>query len=178
MTEQAISPLRRRMIEDMSIRKFAAKTQHDYVQRVKDFATFLGRSAATAKAEDVRCFRLHLTAISSLPSNFCCRLVVQFTVTDLPSSCGGNGADSASPGADNAALTRTAQTARETHAHTVFLLFAKTPTIENEARGRNAQRNRMPDNRKTRRADVVDGSARRFCLDVDVDKPRRTGLLG
>src|SRR6266849_7826427 len=62
MTEQAISPLRRRMIEDMSIRKFAAKTQHDYVQRVKDFATFLGRSPARAEAEDVRGFRLHLTA--------------------------------------------------------------------------------------------------------------------
>ena len=27
MTEQAISPLRRRMIEDMTIRKFAQKTQ-------------------------------------------------------------------------------------------------------------------------------------------------------
>src|SRR6266849_2143145 len=62
MTEQAISPLRRRMIEDMSIRKFAAKTQHDYVQRVKDFATFLGRSPNTAEAEDVRRYRLHLTA--------------------------------------------------------------------------------------------------------------------
>src|SRR5882762_8614439 len=62
MTEQAISPLRRRMIEDMSIRKFAAKTQHDYVQRVKDFATFLGRSPATSEAEDVRRFRLHRTA--------------------------------------------------------------------------------------------------------------------
>jgi len=62
MTEQAISPLRQRMIEDMSIRKFAAKTQHDYVQRVKDFATFLGRSPARAEAEDVRGFRLHLTA--------------------------------------------------------------------------------------------------------------------
>jgi integrase/recombinase XerD len=44
MTDQAISPLRRRMIEDMAIRKLAPKTQHDYVQRVKDFATFLGRS--------------------------------------------------------------------------------------------------------------------------------------
>jgi site-specific recombinase XerD len=62
MTEQAISRLRRRMIEDMSIRKFAAKTQHDYVQRVKDLATFLGRSPGTAEAEDVRRFRLHLTA--------------------------------------------------------------------------------------------------------------------
>jgi hypothetical protein len=27
MTDQAISPLRRRMIEDMTIRKFAPKTQ-------------------------------------------------------------------------------------------------------------------------------------------------------
>ena len=29
MTKQAISPLRQRMIENMAIRKFAAKTQHD-----------------------------------------------------------------------------------------------------------------------------------------------------
>src|SRR5262249_638978 len=46
----------------MTIRKFAAKTQHDYVQRVKDFATFLGRSPDKAEAEDVRRFRLHLTS--------------------------------------------------------------------------------------------------------------------
>jgi hypothetical protein len=62
MTDQAMSPLRRRMIEDMSIRKFAPKTQHDYVQRVKDFAAFLGRSPDTAKSEDVRGFRLHLAS--------------------------------------------------------------------------------------------------------------------
>ena len=62
MTEQALSPLRRRMIEDMTMRKFAQKTQHDYVQRVKDFAKFLGRSPDTAKAEDVRGFQLHLTS--------------------------------------------------------------------------------------------------------------------
>ena len=29
MTDEAMSPLRRRMIEDMTIRKFAPKTQHD-----------------------------------------------------------------------------------------------------------------------------------------------------
>ena len=62
MTEQAMSPLRRRMIEDMTIRKFAPKTQHDYVQRVKDFTAFLGRSPDTAKSEDVRGFRLHLAS--------------------------------------------------------------------------------------------------------------------
>src|SRR5712672_2180138 len=62
MTDQAISPLRGRMIEDMAIRKLAPKTQHDYVQRVKDFAAFLGRSPATAKSEEVRGYRLHLTS--------------------------------------------------------------------------------------------------------------------
>jgi len=62
MTVQAVSPLRRRMIEDMAIRKFAQKTQHDYVQRVKDFARFLSRSPDTANPEDVRAFQLHLTA--------------------------------------------------------------------------------------------------------------------
>jgi site-specific recombinase XerD len=62
MTEQVISPLRRRMIEDMTIRKFGAKTQHDYVRRVKELAAFLGRSPDTARAEDVRRFQLHLAS--------------------------------------------------------------------------------------------------------------------
>ena len=62
MTDKAISPLRRRMIEDMTIRKFAPKTQHDYVQRVKNFAAFLGRSPDKANFEDVRRYQLHLAA--------------------------------------------------------------------------------------------------------------------
>ena len=62
MTDEAISPLRRRMIEDMTIRKLASKTQRDYVQRVKDFAAFLGRSPDTASFEDVRRYQLHLAA--------------------------------------------------------------------------------------------------------------------
>jgi len=62
MTDEAMSPLRRRMIEDMTIRKFAPKTQHDYVQRVKHFAVFLGRSPDTASFEDVRRYQLHLAS--------------------------------------------------------------------------------------------------------------------
>src|SRR5258708_7628959 len=62
MTDKAMSPLRRRMIEDMTIRKFAPKTQHDYLQRVKNFAAFLGRSPDTASFEDVRRYQLHLAA--------------------------------------------------------------------------------------------------------------------
>jgi site-specific recombinase XerD len=62
MTDEAMSPLRRRMIEDMTIRKFAPKTQHDYVQRIKNFTAFLGRSPDTASFEDVRRYQLHLAA--------------------------------------------------------------------------------------------------------------------
>jgi integrase/recombinase XerD len=50
MTDQAISRLHRRMFEDMAIRKLPPKTHRDYVQKVKDFASFLGRSSGTAKA--------------------------------------------------------------------------------------------------------------------------------
>jgi hypothetical protein len=35
MTEMAISPLRRRMIEDMSVSNFTADTQRDYIRAVK-----------------------------------------------------------------------------------------------------------------------------------------------
>ena len=62
MTDEAKSPLRRRMIEDMTIRKFTPKTQHDYVQGIKNFTVFLGRSPDTASFEDVRRYQLHLVA--------------------------------------------------------------------------------------------------------------------
>jgi site-specific recombinase XerD len=60
MTDEAMSPLRRRMIEDMTIRKLAPKTQQGYIRTVKGFAAFLGRSPDTASVEDVRRFQLHL----------------------------------------------------------------------------------------------------------------------
>jgi hypothetical protein len=44
IASEQIARLRWRMIEDMTIRKLAPKTQHDYVQRGKNFAAFLGRS--------------------------------------------------------------------------------------------------------------------------------------
>src|SRR6266576_3450061 len=62
MTDEAMSPLRRRMIEDMTIRKLAPKTQQGYIRIIKDFAAFLGRSPDTASFEDVRRFQLHLAA--------------------------------------------------------------------------------------------------------------------
>jgi hypothetical protein len=45
MTDKAISPLRQRMIEDMTARHFAEKAQKDCIRYVKSFAAFLGRIA-------------------------------------------------------------------------------------------------------------------------------------
>ena len=78
MTDQAISPLRRRMIGslppakagDMTIRKLAPKTQHDCVQRVKPGATCrqLGVAATLPwfpNTLDVRCARANTMPDSS-----------------------------------------------------------------------------------------------------------------
>jgi integrase/recombinase XerD len=42
MTDIPVSPLRRRMVEDMTIRKFAPKTQASYIRAVRNFTVFLG----------------------------------------------------------------------------------------------------------------------------------------
>jgi len=55
---QAISPLRRRMIEDMTVRGFGEKTQSDYIRHVKNFTIFLGRSPDLAGGEDLRAFQV------------------------------------------------------------------------------------------------------------------------
>ena len=60
MTEQAISPLRQRMIEDMTIRGFTAGTQQSYIRVVRDFTAFLGRPPDQADAEDLRRYQLHM----------------------------------------------------------------------------------------------------------------------
>jgi len=56
---QPISPLRARMIEDMSVRGFKEDTRRDYVRHVRAFAAFIGRSPDTATAEELRLFQLH-----------------------------------------------------------------------------------------------------------------------
>ena len=62
MTDKAISPLRRRMIEDMTIRKVGPKTQAGYIRAVKNFAAFLGRSPDRASIEDIRRYQLSLAS--------------------------------------------------------------------------------------------------------------------
>lgn len=51
MTDDAVSPLRRRMIEDMTIRQFGDHTKRDYVRQDREFAMFLGRLPHRNRAE-------------------------------------------------------------------------------------------------------------------------------
>jgi len=60
MTTDTVSPLRRRMIEDMNARKLCAGTQRGHIRSCKRFAAFLRRSPDTATLEDIRRFQLHL----------------------------------------------------------------------------------------------------------------------
>ena len=60
MSDNSISLLRQRMIEDMTARRFKEKVQKDYVRHVKTFTEFLGRSPDTATSEDLRRFQLHM----------------------------------------------------------------------------------------------------------------------
>ena len=61
MSTDVISPLRRRMIEDMSARKLGPHTQRSHIGGCKRFAAYLKRSPDTATADDIRLFQLHLT---------------------------------------------------------------------------------------------------------------------
>ena len=54
-----VSPLRRRMLDDMAMRGLREETQRDSIRFVRSFAAFLGRSPDTATAEDVRRFQIH-----------------------------------------------------------------------------------------------------------------------
>jgi integrase/recombinase XerD len=59
-TSNRITPLRQRMIEDMSARNLRQATQRGHIYSCKLFAGFLKRSPDTATADDLRRFQLHL----------------------------------------------------------------------------------------------------------------------
>jgi integrase len=65
MSPEAVSPLRRRMIEDMTIRQFGEHTKRDYIRQVGEFTSFLGRSPDRAEPEDLRRYQLHLASLGA-----------------------------------------------------------------------------------------------------------------
>ena len=59
-SNKTISPLRQRMIDDMTLRQLQEKTQTGYLRSVKRLTKFLGCSPDSASAEDLRAFQKHL----------------------------------------------------------------------------------------------------------------------
>lgn len=76
-SNKPISPLRQRMIEDMTMRKLSPGTQTGYIRAVKNLTRFLGRSPDTATAEDLRRYQLHLVEKGTS------RTTVNTTITGL-----------------------------------------------------------------------------------------------
>lgn len=58
MNDHPVSDLRRRMLEDMSVRRMGEKTTKDYIKHVETFTRFLGRAPDTATGEDLRRFQV------------------------------------------------------------------------------------------------------------------------
>ena len=57
-----LSPLRRRMIEDMTVRNMSPATQRSYISAVSKFSRYFGRSPERLDLEDVRAFQVHLVS--------------------------------------------------------------------------------------------------------------------
>lgn len=57
-----LSPLRRRMIEDMTVRNLSPSTQRSYVSAVSKFSRYFGRSPDKLGLDEVRDFQVHLVS--------------------------------------------------------------------------------------------------------------------
>jgi site-specific recombinase XerC len=62
MTMTEMSPLRWRMIEDMTIRNLSPATQRSYLHAVAKFPRYFGRSPDRLGLEEVRAFQVHLVS--------------------------------------------------------------------------------------------------------------------
>jgi len=58
----AVSPLRRRMIDDMTLRNLSPATQRSYLHAVTKFSRYFGRSPDRLGLEDVRAFQVYLVS--------------------------------------------------------------------------------------------------------------------
>ena len=56
-----MTPLRRRMIEDMQVRNLSLHTQASYVQQVSLFARHFGKSPELLGPEEIRSYQVYLT---------------------------------------------------------------------------------------------------------------------
>ncbi|MBM3096416.1 site-specific integrase, partial [Ensifer sp. T173] len=57
-----MSPLRRRMIEDMTVRNLSPATQQSYLYAVAKFSRHFGRSPDRLGLDEVHAFQVHLVS--------------------------------------------------------------------------------------------------------------------
>lgn len=57
-----MSPLRRRMIEDMTVRNLSPSTQRSYLHAVSKLSRYFGRSLDRLGLEEVRVYQVHLVS--------------------------------------------------------------------------------------------------------------------
>lgn len=74
MTNEKISPLRIRMLEDMRVRGLKEASQKAHLRAVRDFAIFLKRSPDTATGEDLRAYQIHMTDAGMTPTTYNARV--------------------------------------------------------------------------------------------------------
>jgi len=60
LTARKVSPLRQRMIDDMTVRNFAPNTMVCYLKQVSYFARHFGRSPEQLGPEDIRSYQIYL----------------------------------------------------------------------------------------------------------------------
>jgi site-specific recombinase XerD len=69
MPEEAINALRRRMIEDMTIRNFDQRTQQSYMRSVRTCCRYCDRTPAELTFEGIRRYQLHLVQCGLAPAS-------------------------------------------------------------------------------------------------------------
>jgi integrase/recombinase XerD len=96
-TARKVSPLRQRMIEDMTVRNFAPNTQQSYLGQVGLFARHFDRSPAQLGPEEIRTYQIYLAnerkvavstrivAVSALGFLYAVTLQRDWTVQLIPS---------------------------------------------------------------------------------------------
>ena len=61
-TVRQLSPLRRRMINDMTVRNLSPATQRSYIHAVAKFSRYFGRPPDRLDIEDVRAYQVYLVS--------------------------------------------------------------------------------------------------------------------
>ena len=75
MTNEKMTPLRERLIEDMRIHGMGDKAQKAHIRAIKDFAGFLKRSPDMATPDDLRAYQLHMTDTGVTPTTYNARIM-------------------------------------------------------------------------------------------------------